>query len=75
MTVYPGTPEGRRRTRRGLVVFAGTIVALAVQGVFLVAALRDPGQPGLWVLWVIVLLLLAAGFIIESRREGRRRRQ
>ncbi|MEY9850613.1 positive regulator of sigma E activity [Leifsonia sp. EB41] len=75
MTVDPGTPEGRRRTRRGLLVYVAALVALAVQGIFLVAAIRAPHDAGLWLLWAIVILLIAAGFVVESRFERKRRRK
>jgi len=73
MTVDPSTPEGRRRTRRGLLLGAAALVSLAAQGLPLVAALRDPVDPTWWLVWGGVLIVLVACFALEARAESHRR--
>jgi hypothetical protein len=72
MTVEPGTPEGKRRTRRGLRVGSSAAAAFSVQGLLLVTALREQA-PALWITWAAVLVIFIAAFVFESRRERARR--
>jgi lipopolysaccharide export LptBFGC system permease protein LptF len=73
MTVDPSTPGGRRRTRRGLWVGVAVLLFLPLQGLLLTWAL-DSGWPVAWILWALFIAAAAAGFVIESLTERRRRR-
>ncbi|WP_445441921.1 hypothetical protein [Clavibacter sp. km1a] len=72
MTVDPGTPEGKRRTRRGLRIGSSATLAFGTQGLLLVTALREQ-TTALWATWAVVLVVFIAAFILESRRERARR--
>lgn len=41
-TIDPKTSEGRRRTRRGVIIYLATLGSMMFQGLFLTAALRSP---------------------------------
>jgi hypothetical protein len=64
MTVDPGTPEGRRRARRGLRVGSATYLGLGAQSLLLVTAIREQ-TVGPWVTWALVLVTLVAAFVVE----------
>lgn len=74
MTVDPGTREGRRRKRRGLLVLVLLFAAVVLQGLVLGWA-QASGFPMAWVCWVLLVALLVVGFVLESRFEARRRRR
>ncbi|ANF30714.1 hypothetical protein A0130_02605 [Leifsonia xyli] len=74
MTVDPSTPEGRPRTRRGIWVVAAVLVFFVLQGLLYRWALTT-GSPGAWVSWALFVAAAAAGFVVESLAERRRRRQ
>jgi Flp pilus assembly protein TadB len=74
MTVDPGTPEGQRRTRRGLRVGSATSMGIGAQGLLLVTAIREQ-TVALWVTWAVVLVTIVAALIFEFRRERARRRR
>jgi hypothetical protein len=73
MTVDPSTPEGRRRTPRGLWVVAAVFVFLPLQGLLLRWALTT-GSPVAWVSWALFVAAAVTGFVVESLAERRRRR-
>jgi Flp pilus assembly protein TadB len=74
MTVDPGTPEGQRRTRRGLRVGRAASMGVGVVGLLLVTAVREQ-TVALWVTWAVVLVAIVAAFVFEFRRERARRRR
>lgn len=72
--VDPETPEGRKRTARGLRLGAAASLALPAQGFPLISAM-DNDDAWRWWLWAGIVVVLVGLFVLESRREGRRRRQ
>lgn len=74
MTIDPSTPEGRRRTRRGLLLFGFVLVFLAVQGLLLRWAVVS-GSAVVWALWASFVAGAVFGFVVESLAERRRRRR
>ncbi|WP_157780328.1 hypothetical protein [Leifsonia xyli] len=73
MTVDPSTPEGRRRTRRGVWLVAAVFSFMAVQGLLLKWAIVS-GSPVAWTIWALFVAAAVTGFVVESLAERRRRR-
>ncbi|RIX28668.1 hypothetical protein [Amnibacterium setariae] len=71
MTIYPGDPRDRFRSRRSLLHGLAGLLFLPAQGLFLVQALRT-GNAALWVAWVVVLVALIAAAIVWLRADHHR---
>lgn len=73
MTIYPGDPRDRFRSRRSLLHGLAGLLFLPAQGLFLVQALRTGGAAA-WIAWVVVLVTLIAAAAVWLREDHRRGR-
>jgi hypothetical protein len=71
VTVYPGDPRDRFRSRRSLLHGLAGLLFLPAQGLFLVQALQT-GNAALWTAWVVVLVALIAAAAVWLREDHRR---